>query len=101
MHESMSKPSSVSPDAVDWCRRHDISVIAGACPMMFGDNVDFGHTCMRWMLKLTGGLPTYTQFPAKRRLAPSPEKCQPPFSGTSHLTCRRVVTYGWARVSRM
>jgi len=58
MHQSMSKASSVSPDAVDWCRRHDISVIAGACPMMFGDDVDFGHTCMRWVLTLTGGLPT-------------------------------------------
>jgi hypothetical protein len=32
-------------------------VIAGACPMMFGEHVDFGHTCMRWILKLTGGLP--------------------------------------------
>ena len=21
------------------------------------DGVDFGHTCMRWMLRLTGGLP--------------------------------------------
>ena len=35
----------------------DISVIAGACPMMFGPGADFGHTCMRWFLKLTGGLP--------------------------------------------
>ena len=35
----------------------DISVIAGACPMMYGAGVDFGHTCMRWMVKLTGGLP--------------------------------------------
>jgi hypothetical protein len=25
--------------------------------MMYGDGVDFGHTCMRWMLTLTGGLP--------------------------------------------
>jgi hypothetical protein len=23
-----------------------------------GAGVDFGHTCMRWILKLTGGLPT-------------------------------------------
>ena len=34
------------------------AVIAGACPMMFGPGADFGHTCMRWVLKLTGGLPT-------------------------------------------
>jgi len=26
--------------------------------MMYGDGVDLGHTCMRWMLRLTGGLPT-------------------------------------------
>ena len=59
MHQSMRKNgSSVSPDAVESCRQHDISVIAGACPMMFGSGVDFGHMCMRWMLKLTGGLPT-------------------------------------------
>ena len=59
MHQSIGKSgSSVSPKAVDYCREHDIRVIAGACPMMFGSGVDIGHTCMRWMLKLTGGLPT-------------------------------------------
>jgi predicted CoA-binding protein len=57
MHESMAKGSSVSSDAVEYCRAHDISVIPGGCPMMFGDGVDFGHTCMRWVLKLTGKLP--------------------------------------------
>jgi hypothetical protein len=25
--------------------------------MMYGDDVDVGHTCMRWILKMTGGLP--------------------------------------------
>ena len=58
MHQSIGKTTSVSPDAVDYCRRHDISVIAGACPMMYGPGTDVGHTCMRWLLKLTGGLPT-------------------------------------------
>lgn len=58
MHQSLAGGSSVSPAAVDYCRQHDISVIAGACPMMYGDGVDFGHTCMRWVLKLKGGLPT-------------------------------------------
>jgi predicted CoA-binding protein len=57
MHQSFGKGSSVSPAAVDYCRAHDMSVIAGACPMMYGDNPDFGHTCMRWILKVTGGLP--------------------------------------------
>ena len=58
MHQSAAKGSSVSPEAVEYCRQHDISVIAGACPMMYGDDVDFGHKCMRWYLRLTGGLPT-------------------------------------------
>lgn len=57
MHRSMAKGSSVSAAAVAYCRQEGISVIAGACPMMFGPGVDFGHTCMRWMMKLTGGLP--------------------------------------------
>jgi len=58
MHQSQKRGSSVSAAAVAYCRQHDIGVIAGACPMMFGPGVDFGHTCLRWMLKLTGGLPT-------------------------------------------
>ena len=58
MHQSIGRGSSVSPEAVEYCRQHDISVIAGGCPMMYGDGVDFGHACMRWLLKLTGGLPT-------------------------------------------
>jgi hypothetical protein len=58
-HQSIGKEStSVSPLAIEYCRQHDISVIAGACPMMYGDGVDFGHTCMRWILKVTGGLPS-------------------------------------------
>jgi predicted CoA-binding protein len=57
MHQSFGKGSSVSPAAVDYCRAHGMSVIAGACPMMYGDNPDFGHTCLRWILKVTGGLP--------------------------------------------
>ena len=59
MHQSMGrKASSVSPAAVEYCHQHDISVIAGACPMMYGDGADFGHRCMRVLLGLTGGLPT-------------------------------------------
>ena len=58
LHQSIgTKGSSVSPAAVDYCRRHDINVIAGGCPMMYGDGVDFGHKCMRWILGLQGKLP--------------------------------------------
>ena len=58
MHRSLAKGSSISPEAVEYCRQHDISVIAGACPMMFGPDVDFGHKCMRWIMKLRGELPS-------------------------------------------
>ena len=58
MHQSIGKGSSVSPEAVEYCRQQGISVIAGACPMMYGADVDFGHACMRLYMKLTGGLPT-------------------------------------------
>ena len=57
MHQSFAKNTSVSPAAVEYCAQHDISVIAGACPMMYGAGADFGHKCARWMLNLTGGLP--------------------------------------------
>lgn len=57
MHQSAAKSSSVSPEGVIYCNEHDISVIAGACPMMYGDGVDIGHRCMRWFLKVSGGLP--------------------------------------------
>jgi hypothetical protein len=58
MHQSVGKGSSVSAKAVEYCRQHDIRVIAGACPMIYGAGVDLGHRCMRVILKLTGGLPT-------------------------------------------
>jgi len=57
MHQSMAKGSSVSPAAVEYCRERGISVIPGACPMMYGPKVDFGHACMRFVLGLTGRLP--------------------------------------------
>jgi len=56
MHQSLVGGSSVSDQAIDYCRQHDISVIPGACPMMFGPGADFGHTCMRWILKVKGRL---------------------------------------------
>ena len=58
MHRSLVQGSSVSPEAVEYCDQHDISVIAGACPMMYGEGVDFGHACMRGLMKVTGELPT-------------------------------------------
>jgi predicted CoA-binding protein len=57
MHQSIAKGSSVSAKAVEYCAQHGVSVIAGACPMMYCGGVDVAHGCMRWMLKLTGKLP--------------------------------------------
>lgn len=58
LHQSMIKSgTSVSDEAVRLCSEHSITVIAGACPMMFCQPVDFGHKCMRWALRFTGGLP--------------------------------------------
>lgn len=56
MHRSFGV-GSVSEEAVRLCDERGISVIPGACPVMFLDPVDLGHRCMRWLLKHTGGLP--------------------------------------------
>ncbi len=56
MHRSFGR-GSVSEEAVDLCRRNEITVIAGGCPRMFLPGADLGHRCMRWVLNLTGGLP--------------------------------------------
>ena len=39
IHQSVVGKSSVSQAAVDYCRQHDITVIAGTCPMMYGPGV--------------------------------------------------------------
>lgn len=58
MHESLFKrATSVAPEATELCRKNGIEVIPGACPMMFAEPVDFGHKCMRWMLKVVGRMP--------------------------------------------
>ncbi|NJN16250.1 MAG: CoA-binding protein [Oscillochloris sp.] len=58
MHESlMQAGTSVSPEAVELCRANNLCLIAGACPMMYCQPVDFGHRCMGWIMRVTGGLP--------------------------------------------
>ena len=56
MHRSFGQ-GSVSQEAVHYCREKGIMVIAGACPMMYCEPVDFGHKCMRWILGTFGKLP--------------------------------------------
>jgi predicted CoA-binding protein len=57
MHRSFGT-GSVSAPAVERCKESRISVIPGGCPMMFCEPVDLGHKCIRWILRLSGGLPT-------------------------------------------
>lgn len=60
MHQSLLSMlgSSVSETAVEYCQSHHIKVIAGSCPMMFCEPVDPAHKCMRWVMKVTGKLPS-------------------------------------------
>jgi hypothetical protein len=56
LHRSFG-PGSVSPEAVERCRRHRIQAIPGACPVMYCAPVDPGHKCMRFLARVTGKLP--------------------------------------------
>lgn len=49
-------PGSVSKEAVRVGRERGVEVIAGACPMMFVEPVDFGHKCLRWWVRRKGML---------------------------------------------
>lgn len=49
--------SSASDEATTFCEAHGINAIAGGCPLMFGRTSDFGHRCMRWVMRATGKLP--------------------------------------------
>lgn len=56
MHRSFGN-GSVSEAATKFCQDKNITVIPGGCPMMFCEPVDVGHQCMRWLLRMTDGLP--------------------------------------------
>lgn len=56
MHRSFGT-GSVSDEAAALGQRLGLTVIPGACPMLFLDPVDGGHACIRWLLTCTGGLP--------------------------------------------
>jgi uncharacterized protein len=58
MHNGIhSLGTSVSQNAVEFCHAHHISVIAGACPLMFGRPSDGFHRFMRRGLEFFGRLP--------------------------------------------
>lgn len=49
--------TSVSPEAVEYCRANDMTVIPGGCPLMYGPTADLGHRCLRWYLERRGVIP--------------------------------------------
>ena len=55
--DAAAKIGSASAEAVRLCRENGIAVIPGACPNMFLEP-DFGHACMRGLLRLSGSLAT-------------------------------------------
>jgi len=50
---------SVSASATAYGRDHDITVIDGGCPCMFGPTADRGHKAMRVLFTLTGNVPKH------------------------------------------
>lgn len=48
---------SVSGEAAHACSALGIQCIVGGCPMMYCEPVDFGHRCMRWVLRFGGKVP--------------------------------------------
>lgn len=56
MHGSIGG-TSVSGDAAAYGRGHGVTVIDGACPLMYGPTADTGHKVMCALLTLTGTVP--------------------------------------------
>lgn len=56
MHRSFGE-GSVSSKAAEYGRSHGVTVIDGGCPLMFDPTADFGHKCMRGMLRMVGKIP--------------------------------------------
>jgi uncharacterized protein len=50
---------SVSESAAAYGREHDITVIDGGCPCMFGATADRAHKAMRVLFTLTGNVPRH------------------------------------------
>jgi len=49
--------TSVSENAVEFCNQHNISVITGVCPLMFGKPSDGFHRLIRRWYEFTGKIP--------------------------------------------
>lgn len=49
-HRSVGS-GSLTDEALEICRAAGMSVIAGACPMMYCEPVDLAHRCLRWFCR--------------------------------------------------
>ncbi|MDX2034660.1 MAG: CoA-binding protein [Blastocatellia bacterium] len=56
LHRSFGE-GSVSDEAIRECERLGINCLTGGCPVMYCAPVDFGHRCMRWILRWQGRVP--------------------------------------------
>jgi uncharacterized protein len=56
MHRALGV-DSVCDTATVFGREHDITVIDGGCPLMFGPTADAGHRVMRFVLTRNGKVP--------------------------------------------
>jgi uncharacterized protein len=56
LFKGLGGPGAVSPAAVELCEHHDISVVAGACPLMFLDPVAWPHRVHRRVRAARGAL---------------------------------------------
>ncbi len=58
LHRALhSMGASFDPQTVEFAEGRGMSVIAGGCPMMFAQPVDFGHKCMKWIVGMMGQMP--------------------------------------------
>jgi predicted CoA-binding protein len=55
-HRSFGQ-GSVSDEAVEECRRLNLTAIVGGCPLMYCEPVDVAHRCMRAVLAWRGRVP--------------------------------------------
>jgi uncharacterized protein len=55
-HRSFGE-GSVSEAAVRECALRGIQCIVGGCPLMYCEPIDFGHRCMRWVLRWQARVP--------------------------------------------
>ena len=53
MHQGVGR-GAASPEAIAYCRQHDIEFVTGACPLMYLPQVGFVHRAHRWCREVFG-----------------------------------------------